>query len=376
MAKNNDAYLVNFVGKFLEGYATGKKHNMDYKEKLAVAELDKKSKDEKSAADKKQQDFENALKIDDAFAKTDASGRTTEYIDDKGQKHTTSPLTPEQVASRRSRIVDAVRSRGYNDYPGLPPLPVPAAASDGVPPYLARNPEQQPPPLPSQAPLPAPSVPVPADPAKIAKYPTFNDDSTRQDAERRRYQASLSQDYEREAKPFKEASLAYGDARGAYQRAQLASKTGQSSSVADKDLVLAMVSARQGSRISDADFRLASEQGSVDEKVANYYSMAVKGQMTPAIRDQIFKLTRDALVSREKEYKTNVEDHFTRKTQELVPGLDPSLVVRKIRPVDWEDIKKDYDKEYGGATAPTWDEAKERRYQELKRKMEQKGSKK
>lgn len=171
--------------------------------------------------------------------------------------------------------------------------------------------------------------------AVAPKTSSFNANTGHGDAEKRRYQMQLAAAYEKAAKPFADTVQAYQDARGSYQNAMEALKKGQSSTVYDKNLVLANISSKQGSRISDKDFEIALKQGSVDEQWANMYSMAVKGQMTPQIRDALLKEVKGAVISREKEYKTNVEDQYTKRA--LSAGIeDTGLVVRPIRPVDWE----------------------------------------
>lgn len=367
MAKNNDAYLVNFVGKFLEGYALGKQRNMDYKEKLALKEIEQKEKDRKAAEDAKQQEYENALKASRALADADALGRPSQYVDEKGVVHTAQPLAPEQVTAARERIYSAIRGRGVN-VPGLPPLPVPAAAMDGVPEML-RRPDAPPPPLPSSGMPAIPSAPeVP--PAKIQKYPTFDDAGIQAGAEARRTKAQLSKRYEDAAKPAIASFQAFADARRAYQSAKLAKSQGKSSSAADLDLFMSMVRSQQGNyALSEGDVARA-KPGSLPQKWMDWYGMAVNGQLTDRTRDEIFKLSRDAAVARDKDYAQNVEKYFTAETQRELPGTPVSAVVRPIRPVDWDNVIAEYEAEYN-ANKPAGvysDPEKERRYQEWKKR--------
>lgn len=373
--KNNDAYALNFFGKFIESYAASKNKNDEYKSKLAENEL-KRKREEKEAQDKKaQQDFENNLRIGEAERSISRLGQKSEYRDEKGNTYTAAAADPATVEAQKRALSTIAKSRGYATVydPAKPAQPVQAAPyplpQPGVN-LVPFSPLKEPPlpPLPNQAPLPVAAPPVPPQvqtpeiPKEFKKMPTFEDDSIRMGAEERRAIMGLSDDYEREAKPFKEATLAYGDARSSYQRAKLAKMRGESSTAADKDLVLAMIGARQGSRISDADFRLAMEQGSIDERTANYFKMAVNGQMDDSIRDQIFKLTRDSVVNREREYAENVEKPFTEKAKFMAPGADPKFVVRPVRPADWNKIKGEYDKEYeqlNKSTNATWTQDRE-----------------
>ena len=376
MAKNNDAYALNFFGKFLESYGAAKERDRDYKSKLAENEIKSKRDQEDRIEKERQRAFDEEMRLGDADRQIARLGQESVYKDAEGREFTAAPVDPAVADLAKQRLRETATRHGRGAFFGGGPAPTPSTPFPIPQPGVNLVPysplmEQPLPPLPNEAP---PPIPGPNLPSKISKAPTFNDGSVQQGAEERRALMGLSDDYNRDAQPFANTVDAFQEAREAFKRAKLAVTTGQSSSVADKALLFAMVRAQNGSRPTDKDVELAIKQGDLGEQAANWYGLAVRGQMTDKMRSDIFKLTRDAMVSKEKEFKTNVEDEYTRKAKYLAPSADPSLVVTKKRPVDWDQLKSEYDAEYSQSQQTgqpaSWTQDQESVYQQKKRELE------
>lgn len=147
-------------------------------------------------------------------------------------------------------------------------------------------------------------------------------------AEARREKNFLAQQFEKESSNFKESVDAYQRARANYNESVKAPNT-----ASDKNLVLNYISAEQGNRITDKDYVLGAQQGSWDQKVTNWYSTAVNGTMTPAVRNQIMDAVKASVRGREEVHKENIEKVWIQRA--IDSGVAVNAVVRELRPPDW-----------------------------------------
>lgn len=153
-------------------------------------------------------------------------------------------------------------------------------------------------------------------------------DASRENAETRREKNFLVNQFEQQSRDFKESVDAYSRAKANYDESTKAPNT-----ASDKNLVLNYISAEQGNRITDRDYLLGAQQGTIPQQWQNWYSMAVKGSMTPDVRNQIIGAVRASVRGREQLWKARVENEYTERSQRL--GINPKDVVRNLRPVDW-----------------------------------------
>jgi len=135
--------------------------------------------------------------------------------------------------------------------------------------------------------------------------------------------------FDRDSKPFKETAEAYERAKENVSLARAGNFA------ADKQLVLDYISATQGSRISDADYRIQVEQGSIPVKISSIYEQAATGRLDDSVRDNLLETIKGQTKAREVRQRI-IEGVY--RDRSVADNLDPDKdqIVVNYRPTTWK----------------------------------------